>query len=169
MSEIVITHVFDGDALALFNGLRRKYDSKSASWIDAHVTVAGPVATDEAIAAIVERTRGVAKQHDPFDIELSGADTFLPVTNVSFARVVNTDALRALHDDLVRWLNWEENHAYIPHVTITAGLDKEQTERALRELRSLDIHTVERVENLSIYERIEGHGWNLAARAPLRG
>ncbi len=168
MIEVVITHVFDGDARALFNKLRRKYDAKAASWIDAHVTVAGPVTIQDDLPRLVERVREVAQRHDPFDLHLSGADTFLPTTNVTYARVEDSCPLRALHDDLVATLGWEENHSYVPHVTITAGLDPEQTERALRDLKSLEIDSVERVENLSIYERIDGHGWNLAARAPLR-
>jgi 2'-5' RNA ligase len=161
MKRLLVAHMLKGRAANVINPLRKKYDTKTAAAIDAHVTLAGPCNTALTVANITKIAARVAYNAVPFELTIIGVDTFLPVSSTIFLHVGPKERLVALHDELAAQLRWEEAFPYHPHVTITEYLSPEETSEVARELRTSNIHETDVLDTITLLEKGSDGKWAL--------
>jgi len=161
MKRLLIAHMISGRAANVINTFRKKYDRMTAAAIDAHVTLAGPCNTALTVAKITTVTARVASGAIPFELTITGVDTFLPISSTSFLCIGPRERLVALHDELVAQLGWEEDFSYYPHVTITEYLSPAETSEVARKLHTFDIHENYMLDTIALLEKGSDGKWTL--------
>jgi 2'-5' RNA ligase len=148
-----------GEAGDIIDALRKEHDEMTAAVIGAHVTLAGPCDTAlalEEIAAVMNRAAANTK---PFKITIANVGTFLPVSPTSFLKTEPQARLKALHNDLVAQLRWEEAFPYHPHVTITEYLSPAETAEVVRRLNTFDIEVTDTLDTIALLEKGSDGKW----------
>ena len=87
----------------------------------AHLTILPPRRLSGTEADAVEALTEICRTVEPFEIELGGVETFVPVTPTVFIRVAKYgERMRDLHDLLSQStaLRGAEDWPYMPHMTI---------------------------------------------------
>lgn len=161
MKRLLIAHMISGQAANIINTFRKKYDRMTATAIDAHVTLAGPCDTSLTVTEITTVTAHVASDAIPFELTITGVDTFLPSSATSFLHIEPKEQLVALHDELVAQLNWEEAFPYHPHITITEYLSPAETSEVARKLHTSNIHETDMLDTIALLEKSSDGKWAL--------
>jgi 2'-5' RNA ligase len=165
--RVAVAYLFNGDAAACLNNLRRCYDPKSAARIDAHVTIAGPVLWEGTVDSAAERLQDIFRPQSAFELVVDGISTFLPDSPTCFAVVGPRDYLSVLHDLIVTQLSVKERWPYVPHATISEFLAPEETAAVAAELQSAPLHFACPVDALSLVKQVKGGRWEEHYRLPL--
>jgi 2'-5' RNA ligase len=169
LRRLAVAYTLRGEAAAIANALRERFDPHAARVIPAHVTLAGPFNTPLRPDAVLPLLERVAKAAAPFDITVQGVATFAPVSNTTFLSLAPCRELTALHDQLIAALGWTETFPYHPHVTITEYLSTEGTERAYRELLAQDSREADRIDRFTLFEKRRNRGWKPVLELRLGG
>ena len=115
------------------------------------------------------RVRSVARDWEPFRVEINGTGTFRPVTPVVYLRIrEGGEQCRALHEALhEEQLVSASPFAFHPHVTIAQAVDEEDLDRAQRLLRTYRAGFL--VDRIGLYE-LDGNGeWQIREEFPFEG
>ena len=153
MTRLVIAYLLKGKAANTINGLRQKYDVKTATAIAGHLTIAGPCNTETPLSQIQGVVARFAATLQPITLTISGVETFLPISATCYLGISPKEPLKALHDALVSQLNWTESYPYHPHVTITEYLTHAKTEEAADQLQNLNIHETDTLDSLTLLKK----------------
>ena len=161
-----------GELSGFIDALRRRLNPEFASWT-AHVTILPPRllhgSPEEALSIIRQKSSLV----EPFEVGLESVSTFWPVTGVvylSFGKGV--ERLVQLHDTLnCGSVAQQEIYAYVPHVTVSQGLDETRTQNMLAEIsaewRRFAGDLTFRIESLRLVEQTSANCWVDLAPIPL--
>ena len=169
MNRLIVAHVLTGEAARRIDALRKRFDPKTAAAIDAHLTLAGPFDSEHGADHYVPRIRAVAGQYAPFEITIRGFGSFIPTSLTTFAQLADRTDVVAVHDALVNALRWKERYPYVPHVTITEYLDREDTTRVYEVLGQTTLEVSDTVSKLSLMQKgIDGR-WESVRDIPLVG
>ncbi|MBZ5721151.1 MAG: 2'-5' RNA ligase family protein [Acidobacteriia bacterium] len=105
----------------------------------AHVTILPPRPLQASEFSALETLEDICGQASPFEIVLSGVETFVPVTPTVFIRVEHAAyRMRELHDKLnTAALANVEEWPYMPHLTIVKMSTEAQAEEAFVVARDL--------------------------------
>ena len=120
---------------------RRELGDPQASAVPPHVTLLPPTPiADDHLPEVEEHLRAIAEQEQPFDIHLSGAGSFRPVSPVVFVPLAEGAAHCAQIEGLVRSgpLDREVQFDYHPHVTVCHDMPEGVLDRAEAELGPYD-------------------------------
>jgi 2'-5' RNA ligase len=122
-----------GPLAHLVNSLRLQLDWEHSGKA-AHITILPPRPLVISEEAALEEARAKLAAWYPFEVEVIGVGTFLPVNGVVYLQFGwGHDPLRVLHDTLNQGHLWhQEPFGYVPHITIAQDLDERRT-RALIE------------------------------------
>ncbi len=139
---------------------REQVGDPEAAKIVPHVTLLPPTRIDEADLADIERhLRRVARDHQPFDIELRGSATFRPVSPVVFVPLVagisDCERLeaRVRSGPLLR----STRFPYHPHVTVAHDVPDEALDHAYDVLA--DFSARFRVTGFALFEQGADEHW----------
>lgn len=133
-----------------------------------HVTIVPPVVVDPAeVPDIVEHVRRAVAQVPRFAVVLSGTDTFRPVSDVVFVRVV--DGAQAC-DRLQRQvrtgpLQRRLGFPYHPHVTVAHDVPADALDRVQGDLSGF--HAAFDVHEVAVFRCSSDGVWRTLAPAPL--
>jgi 2'-5' RNA ligase len=118
------------------NALRCTVDPQHSSKAP-HVTVLPPRPLIISEAAAIEEARQRLADWYPFEVEMVGVNTFLPLNGVVYLELGwGADPLRVLHDTLNQGrLGYREPFPYVPHITIAQDLDEARTRELLDHVR----------------------------------
>ena len=135
-----------GELAERIQAVRVQHDAKTARITAPHVTMAGTywrsgLATPENERDAIARLQAVQCQFQPFELALSGVESFLPFNNVIYLRVERAAGLLAARKVLLDTLGPDKERRYTPHLTLTMRLDKGETQDLLKELRQSEWHT----------------------------
>jgi len=122
-------------------GWRDRLGDPNAHRIVPHITLLPPTeVASEALPDIEEHLRKVAADEEPFDIQLRGSATFLPVSPVVFVPLVLGIADCERIEAKVRSgpLQRDLRFPYHPHVTVAHDLPPESLDRAFEALAGYD-------------------------------
>ncbi len=146
---------------------RESFGDPLAGTVPAHITLLPPTSVPLShVSAVHAHLHRVARAAAPFDVLLSGTDTFRPVSPVVFVRVARgapgCDGLQQAvrTGPLVRELAFP----YHPHVTVAHHVDDEALDRALETLR--DFTASFRVTSFCLYEHGADGVWRPEHRFP---
>ncbi len=108
--------------------LNREYAGKAA-----HVTVLPPRPLVISEEAAVDEARARCAEWEPFELEVSGVATFLPINGVVYLEMgQGAEEMRRLHLGLNQGhLARQEPLGYVPHITIAQDMDERRTHEAL--------------------------------------
>ncbi len=122
----------EGPLAKLVNDLRLELNPEFADKA-AHVTVLPPRPLTISEEAAVEEARAQCAEWEPFELEISGARTFLPVNGVLYLELsLGEEELKRLHVSLNRgFLAREEPYFYVPHITIAQDMNEQRTNQVL--------------------------------------
>ncbi len=167
-----------GDLGKFVDGLRRRFDPALAAWLP-HVTLLPPRPLPDALAEPLETIRRQCASFEPFDATVHGVCTFWPVSGVVYASFsTGRERLIELHDLLNDALNRaylerQEIHPYVPHVTIAQDLDEQRIARVLADVeRECSAHKASwtfRVDSLFLVQKTPENCWLDLAPIPLGG
>jgi 2'-5' RNA ligase len=146
---------------------RERFGDPEAAAIPPHITIAPPTRLPQAqLESLEQRTAAVTAGQLPFTVRLCGADTFLPVSAVTFVQVTDgadecARLARALRS--VPGLD-EPVFPYHPHVTVAHGLSAGQLDEAGQQLAHYEAAFV--VDGLWLYEYGDDGVWRARHRFP---
>ncbi len=100
--------------------------------LPAHLTILPPRALIGSELSALETLEELCSRSEPFEIELSDVETFVPVTPTVFIRVARAAyRMRELHDRLnTQSLASVEEWPYMPHLTIAKFSSEELAQQA---------------------------------------
>lgn len=103
----------------------------------AHVTVLPPRVLAGSEESAIDTLHEVCSHAEPFEVNLGEVETFIPVTPTVFVRVVHAATrVKDLHDKLnTGALQYKEEWAYMPHMTIVKMGTEDQAQTAYRMAR----------------------------------
>lgn len=141
-----------------------------AGFIPAHLTLLGPTEIDDSTRAWGEaqaHLAEVAAGHRPFQVQLRGAGTFRPVTQVVFVTVAAGAAeCEALAADIRSGpLERTLEYPYHPHVTVAHDVPAEALDRATTLLASFEARFP--IDGFTLYEHRADGRWRPHRRFPL--
>lgn len=147
---------------------RASFGDPASYAVPAHITLM--IAPREADwRDVVERVRAVAREREPFRVEIHGTGTFRPVTPVVYLRIQEgAEQCRALHEALhEEQLVSASPFEFHPHVTIAQAVAEEDLDRAQEMLRTYRAGFL--VDRIGLYE-LDGDGvWQVREEFPLEG
>ncbi len=130
----------EGEFAERILAVRTAHDAKTARITAPHVTLAGtywrkgsPVRENE--SHTIEQLCLIEGQLQPFELQISGVETFLPHNLVIFLHIEPTPNLLAVRRLLVQAIGSDKHRNFTPHLTLTMRLDAHQTETLLPQLR----------------------------------
>jgi 2'-5' RNA ligase len=135
-----------GDLADRIQALRQRHDPQTASITAPHVTLAGTYwrtdpATPENESDTIARLQAVRDQLHSFELQLGGVRSFLPATPVLYLHVTPTAELLTVRRTLLAALGQDKHHHFVPHLTLTMRLGKDETESLLARLQETEWHT----------------------------
>jgi 2'-5' RNA ligase len=123
--------------LSIVNSLRTKYDARSQSYCDAHISLSLPIPqpmTEEDWHELVD----IASNIKPFDIHYGKLKDFPPYPGVVFSieSQLALNAVREKIEDAIIFKNAQpRKFPYKAHMTIAEFISLEDTARILKELK----------------------------------
>lgn len=139
------------------------------SLVPPHVTLLPPVElADGALPDVINHISDIARANEVFSMELSGTESFRPVSPVVFV------ALSQGWDECVTLqkqvnsgvLETELHFPYHPHVTIAQSVEEPQLDQAQENLK--DFEAAFTVPTIDLYTWDEGGGWTLVEAFTLK-
>ena len=133
----------EGDLADRIQVVRLQHDAKTARITNPHVTMAGTYwrsgsPTPENEAHMIEQLHSIEHQLQPFEMKISGVETFLPDNPVIYLYIEPTPELLAVRRALLNVIGRDKQRHFTPHLTLTMRLDARQTEALLQQLRQTD-------------------------------
>lgn len=146
----------------LVNSYRKRYDPHYAL-IPPHITLKSPFeAGEEALPAIAAEMRAIAAAHQPFSYHVSKVKSFEPVNNVIYFKVDPNQTLDSLYDQLHRdSLPGEEEHGFVPHITIAQQLDNDEHSDVYGSLRMEAINRNETADRFHLLYQLDNGSWTV--------
>lgn len=166
-----IVSYLPGELGAFVDALRRELNPQFAGKA-AHVTLLPLRALEGPESRALEEARLRCTEFESFEAEVAAVADFFPVSNVLYLAVgAGGTELRRLHQALNAGCLWQqEQHPYVPHITIVQDLDQART-RELRQVVAQRLASYPgprrfRVETLMFVRQTEdGHWLDLASLA----
>ncbi|GAA1354212.1 2'-5' RNA ligase family protein [Falsarthrobacter nasiphocae] len=135
--------------------------------IPPHITLVSLAACWHEWADVERHVRAVAARHEPFRVELGPAQTFLPVSPVTYLSVTRgQDALQDLAEEMRSGpLAFEPAFPFVPHVTLLHP----GTETQLRDLAAAhsDFADAFTVTSIGLYQQLPDARWAHREEIPL--
>jgi len=125
-----------GPLACFVNALRCTVDPQHSSKAP-HVTVLPPRPLIISEEAAIEEARQRLADWYPFEVEMVGVNTFLPLNGVVYLELGwGADPLCVLHDTLNQGhLGYREPFPYVPHITMAQDLDEPCARELLDQVR----------------------------------
>lgn len=157
---------------SLLQQRRASFGDPAAHGIPTHITLLPPTEADPADRPRIEaHLAQVAAAERPFELRLSGTDTFRPLSPVVFVQLVEGAAsctrlqeqVRAPEGPVARELAFP----YHPHVTVAHGIDEESMDRAQEELAGYEASWT--ATGFALYEQGADQVWRLQRKFAFGG
>lgn len=144
------------------NAYRKRYDSRYAM-IPPHLTLKEAFEADEEqINDLVKDIRQIAKNVDPFPIEVYKFSSFHPVTNTIYMKVKEKEELTYLYEHLNSGkLHGERKYQFVPHITIGQDLDNDECSDVYGQLALKTINHEETIDRFSLLYQLENGTWTV--------
>mgnify|MGYP003489038051 FL=1 len=154
----------------LANSYRKRYDPHYAL-ITPHMTLKGVFeASDNEIEELSKNIRKVTDQHKPFKLHTTSISSFAPVTNAIYFKVIQTEELLKLHEDLHKEnLGSEKEYAFVPHITIAQKMDSGEHDDIYAQLRMTGVDHEEIIDRLHLLYQLEDGSWTVYETFRLNG
>ncbi|WP_026583748.1 YjcG family protein [Bacillus sp. J33] len=146
----------------LANSYRKRYDPHYAL-IPPHVTLrAGFEASEDEIKEITETLHGIAKKHQPIQINATKISSFQPVNNVIYFKIEPTSQLEELHRELNDNITGEApEYNFVPHITIGQKLSNDEHSDVYGSLRMQPVNHEEVVDRFHLLYQLENGSWTV--------
>lgn len=154
-----------GEEIDFVRGRYERTDGR----LPAHVTLIPPFSVDDdGVRVVLAHLADVASQVAPFDLRLTGTDTFRPHSPVVFVAVVGGSADLDRLEQAVRAGAYApmRRRPYRPHVTVAHRVGDDVLDAAFAELADFDAAV--RIERLTLFEHRDRR-WELVREFPLLG
>ncbi|MDQ0253914.1 2'-5' RNA ligase [Evansella vedderi] len=144
------------------NSYRKRYDAHYSK-IPPHLTLKEAFEADEEdIKGLVKDIRKIAKETNPFSIEVYKFSSFYPVTNTIYMKVKENGELENLHEKLNSGkLAAARKYQFVPHITIGQELDNDECSDVYGRLRLETINHEETIDRFSLLYQLENGTWTV--------
>jgi 2'-5' RNA ligase len=152
---------------SVLQSCRADFGDPQAHAIPTHVTLLPPTEVDRAaLPAIETHLAGVAALSRPFELKLSGTDSFRPLSPVVFVKLVHGAHECTVLQERVRSgpLERELQFPYHPHVTVAHGIADEAMDRAFEQLSGFTAAWA--APGFALYEQGGDGVWRLEREFP---
>lgn len=146
----------------LANGYRKRYDPHYAL-ITPHMTLKDPFeANDKEIEEVATALKEITIKNSPFEMNVTKVSSFAPTTNTIYFKVVPNDEILALHKDLnVDFYHDENNHAFVPHVTIAQDLTSGEHDDIINQMQMVGVDHTELIDRIHLLYQLEDGSWTV--------
>lgn len=144
------------------NSYRKRYDSHYAL-IPPHITLKEPFEeSEERIDEIVEELFKVARDIQPFELEIKKVKSFYPVSNTIYLKVEPVEELMELNEKLHSGkLPKEKTYAFVPHITIAQDLTHDEYSDVFGRLQMQNFDFKEEVDRFQLLYQLEDGIWTV--------
>ncbi|SDZ75950.1 2'-5' RNA ligase [Thalassobacillus cyri] len=144
------------------NSYRKRYDPHYAL-IPPHITLKDPFeAEDSEIKEMVPHLKEIAKEMQPFEIEINKVSSFTPITNTIYLKVEPTDIIMGLNEKLYgEHLPGEREHSFVPHITIAQKLSDDEYSDVYGTLRMKGFDLKETVDRFQLLYQLDNGSWTV--------
>lgn len=141
------------------NSYRKRYDPNYAL-ISPHITLkASFESTESEINNTVKKLKEIAREYEPFSINLIKVSTFQPVSNTIYFKVESTSTLEGLNEAMNKDSQSDLN--FVPHITIGQKLSNDEHSDVLGQLSMLDVRHEEIVDRFHLLYQLENGSWTV--------
>ncbi|GLB58946.1 YjcG family protein [Cytobacillus sp. NCCP-133] len=146
----------------LANSYRKRYDPHYAL-IPPHVTLReGFDASEDEISELTHTLHGIAKKHQPFQINATKISSFQPVNNVIYFKIEPTTQLEELHRELNDNTAGESpEYNFVPHITIGQKLSNDEHSDVYGSLRMQRVNHEEVVDRFHLLYQLDNGSWTV--------
>ena len=145
------------------NSYRKRYDPHYAL-IPPHVTLKEAFEEDEEhIDTLVNRLSKIAKETQPFTLNVNKLSTFAPVTNAIYLKVEPAEELVNLHERLhsEEELPKEKTYKFVPHITIAQKLSDDEHSDVFGSLKMMGHEFEETIDRFQLLYQLENGMWTV--------
>ncbi|GLO65678.1 MULTISPECIES: YjcG family protein [Oceanobacillus] len=144
------------------NALRKRYDPRY-SLIPPHLTLKESFEADEeTLNETVEELRKIAKETEPFHIQINKVSTFEPVTNTIYFKVEPIQELNDLHSKLHEGkFDDNQTHPFVPHITIAQELEHDEFSDILGRLQMEGFNLEDYVDRFQLLYQLDNESWTV--------
>ncbi|WP_028782092.1 YjcG family protein [Thalassobacillus devorans] len=144
------------------NSYRKRYDPHYAL-IPPHITLKEPFeAEDNEIKEMVPYLKEIAKETQPFEIDINKVSSFTPITNTIYLKIEPDDTIMALNEKLYAdHLPGEQEHSFVPHITIAQKLSDDEYSDVYGTLRMKGFDLKETVDRFQLLYQLDNGSWTV--------
>lgn len=144
------------------NGYRKRYDPHY-SLITPHMTLKDPFeANDKEIEEVATALKEITIKNSPFEMNVTKVSSFAPTTNTIYFKVVPNDEILDLHKDLnIDFYHDEDNHAFVPHITIAQSLTSGEHDDVINQMKMVGVDHTELIDRIHLLYQLEDGSWTV--------
>ncbi|SEP85387.1 YjcG family protein [Piscibacillus halophilus] len=146
----------------LANSYRKRYDPRYNK-IPPHITLKERFeATKEEINDFTSELEKIAKEIEPFDIEIKKVSSFSPVTNTVYLKVEPNESLTTLNKRMNEGkLPKSQQFAFVPHITISQELSEDEHSDVYGSMRMLEFDLKDHIDRFQLLYQLEDGSWTV--------
>lgn len=144
------------------NSFRKRYDPHYAL-ITPHLTLKNPFeASEEKIKDAAKRLHEIAKDVNPFPLNVTKISSFKPVNNVIYLKVEPNEELETLNREFnTNFIGEPSEYAFVPHITIGQKLSNDEHSDVYSSLRLQQVQHSETVDRFHLLYQLENGSWTV--------
>ncbi|WP_027962942.1 YjcG family protein [Halalkalibacillus halophilus] len=144
------------------NSYRMRYDP-NYSRIPPHITLKERFeASQSEINEIANELSKIAKEMEPFDIEIKKVSSFSPATNTVYLKVEPNDNLTHLNDRMHEGnLPDDRQFSFVPHITISQALSDDEHSDVFGSLKMVTFDMKDTIDRFQLLYQLEDGTWTV--------
>ncbi|SHE63197.1 2'-5' RNA ligase [Seinonella peptonophila] len=144
------------------NSFRKRYDPHY-TFIPPHITLKEKFTADEEdLSHIVPKLSKIAKESQPFTIQINKVSHFHPVTSTIYLAIDEQKPLHDLHQKIHDiFPNTDHPYEFIPHVTIGQKMREEELHDVYGRLRMQTFDLFSIIDRFHLMYQLENKSWSI--------
>jgi len=144
------------------NAYRKRYDPQYTN-VPPHITLKPAFEMDIPLRdALVEELRKIAKEMNPFAIQITKVKSFAPVTNTIYFKVEPNPELAELHEKMHSGkFPSKQEHPFVPHITIAQDLTDDEYSDIYGSLNMKKMQLEDTVNRFQLCYQLDNGSWTV--------
>lgn len=151
------------DVQDVANDFRKRYDPNYAL-LSPHITIKEAFeATQDQIPGIVSELRKIARDFQPFSLEITKMSNFYPTNNVIYFAIQDHPTLTKLHEGIhtPEILQHNKKFSFVPHITIGQGMSDDELHDVYSRIKMKPINFQFEVDRFHLLYQLDNLTWSV--------
>ncbi|MBU6081518.1 MULTISPECIES: YjcG family protein [Allobacillus] len=144
------------------NSYRMRYDPQYSK-IPPHITLKESFTADQqTIDKLTEDLSKIAKETEPFDIEIKKVSSFSPITHTVYLKVEPNDTLSKLNEQMnAEGFPGEQAFSFVPHITISQDLSEDEHSDVYGTLKISSFDLKDTIDRFQLLYQLDDGSWTV--------